>query len=709
MPSKRQQQQVLSRACNAVLGRARICIIVGGAFQAVARCPAITGADLVLYLDVPVEIDALPDGTGVITIRLAEGHTLRTLAKGCSEELTRYIDSRPAIDLSVGLGQLPAIGKLAIDKLLADPGFKQFLMTEVFDRLMVLHNGLIELVDLSVYTSTAGATGGPIAPVFCQALVDLFCELSEAVVRISYNRAGSLSFFGVGSRVHINSAAAVDYDIALQLSCHRHAREVRSLAAFELPMVGTDKPARDKYATQIVQAISAEDVQAILNRAEPNLALNSRFGMISIFRAAFWYSVESEDVAREVTVMHMPRLKALVATAPDSTIVQNVEVILEENKLKPNKTIDDLARTVRASGGVKPENFDEDCRRLVGRYASGTVVVALAASRVEFADHLRVHAAMPCRTAREFAHKLANLRGIDFALSRGISHREAQLALLQKRQRSADEVLKENEGQMFPVGFLSRGLLNLVGNIDARIAGFKTARNSFISIALQSAKVEAEISALRAAQNHLRVELDSEVQRLTRIIELLHGVGPGRSPSEKPLLHVEHFDLLLEKLIDAVLAGADDRELLRILASSAVSVTLEGLAAIFGCGLTLCSVATQLVRGVPPVLGPPWAGKRPVGEGQRITVLPPLEGQLLKQLRDMVHNVDPDMGVVCASSVEGGTNAVRLEIYKPIENSEIYTPLINRFLEEASAAPHLFMPHGRNHQQIAPSADQEVA
>ncbi|MDI7276176.1 MAG: hypothetical protein QME94_09360, partial [Anaerolineae bacterium] len=111
----------------------------------------------------------------------------------------------------------------------------------------------------------------------------------------------------------------------------------------------------------------------------------------------------------------------------------------------------------------------------------------------------------------------------------------------------------------------------------------------------------------------------------------------------------------------------DNRErLYQALRDMARGVTLAGLASILRLGpdADALAIVTRL-DGEPEEQGPFWGGMpRPEAEtDQRIRVLPPLEGDVLRALQQAKDEVGSDLQLVCTESMAGGIGVVAIDTY----------------------------------------------
>ena len=191
-------------------GVARIVVLIGGTCAEMARWLKSLAADVVLWIDVQSELEKVKAAPGVIRLVLAPGQTLDSLFEGVPEskyleKIREFLKSRPGVDLLMGLGQARFAGLRAAEMLVATPEFRAVLQN-IFSTVMIIHNGTIEKVEIEQFSSGCGGTGGPSGGPIVAELAKYYREHHRAVVHVRFNRAGSLSFEGLGDAVHDNNA-----------------------------------------------------------------------------------------------------------------------------------------------------------------------------------------------------------------------------------------------------------------------------------------------------------------------------------------------------------------------------------------------------------------------------------------------------------------------------------------------------------------------
>jgi hypothetical protein len=688
-------------------GQATVVVCAGGGFGEAAACVDALDADLTVRIDVPNELPAR-DHPRVVTIALAEGHTLATLADsaGCDPKIREFLAKNPAVNPATGLCQSRVVGDMAIKVRLQDPEMNEFLYEQIYERLLTIHNGDIRSVRLVGAAGDSGGTGGPAVEPFLDALARVFHENIDPIVHVQLLRVGSLSYVGLGSRLHPNTAVTIEEDLAYVKDPTRHARQVRSVTNLELPMLGPQKALRDRHALQFLQAFRSPQVQEIIDRLEPNAAFGVSLGGVTTINPSWWHGLEDRRVAAELSASFRPLLQELLTARPPRDMVEQVWAVFPRLGFRPAYAIEEIEKIVQQSDGVMPEGFEDQCLEITGNTSRGQVFVLLAdGSRVDITERLRNDLPRTHRTVEECHGRIITLKAIGRELDESIRLRTSQIARLARQSRERRKRLRRAIRRVFPQAFPDR-LIHMF--IDPRQAA-SDLKNSVLraqEVEGRQRQTEAELAVLREARDIVQGECNAEEQVIQRAIELLASFPLGRNAVHAgPLVRPGAIDTIFSSLMDlAARDTAEPADLARLLISSVESVTLPGLARIVGAAQPRAeTIAERLAHGAPPVESPPWGSKPPARPGIRITVLPPLKAEDEEELRRAILAVDPDRMVACATTTAAGVNIVGLDVFKPQYHDEVLSPFIRRNLEQADRQPELYRTSARNNGHLVNS------
>jgi hypothetical protein len=673
---------------------ASVCLLVGGTFQGITQYPAAAAADLVIYADVQSEVSSVgaQSSSDVLTLRLATGETLGTLTKDrCSAGLKRFLEERSGVNLSVGLGQLRAVGALVAEQLVADPAFQEFMVKQVFERLLQLHHGCLEQIVLQVAWGMAGATGSGVGPEIAKAIAKVLLEFSNATVHVEALRVGSLSFSGLGDRVHANGAATLAEDMDYVLDPQRHPREVRSMVLLENPMVGPQKTRRDTFILQLMQALRSRDVQTTLQRSSPNEALSSTFGNIRILRASFFQSLSDRRMAAEVARAYELDLDDVLRAGLQAGVGEEIGVKLAVDSMPHLQSVQQLADQIRRAKGVLPPNMLTDCLQSPVRYVCERILVSVPG---EMQVNLRNLLTTSSASRSQLAEKLSVLKALHFHLQRHLQERAGPLAKAKKLSEMAGAQVKGMLTCFFPETWFDR-LLAFFNNPQSMLVQFQNLVRTARQRLQEVARLQTEFNALQEASSQVSAELTAEQKRLRQTVELLRAVA-GVAPAAS-LVRVGQLDQILVPLME--LAAKDQEEVseavFRLLASCVKQITMSGLAAVVGARETRAfQVAMALSQAKAATKGPAWGGKRHLGAMQRILVLPPMSPEDAEALRHLVGEFNGELILAFADAAQASVNAVLLEVYCPRHSEEIFTPFHVQHLRKACEEPDLFFTNG---------------
>ena len=678
-----------SRYLSAPEDRVSVGLVIGGSFQNLVRFTQAAGCDLVFYVDVPAEIDVVRPGRDVVRITLASGQTIGTLtADKCPEGLKKFLASRPGVSLAVGLGQMRAIGKLVVAALLADPTFERFITTQIFEPLFIKTNSRLEQVDVVVFASTAGGTGGPVAPALAKAIATVFLRRSDAIIHEQFFRVGSLTFVTLGDRVHTNAAATLAEDLHFVLELPRDPHEVRSLILTEVPMVKANKAERDALTTQLVQAVRSRAVREILDRTSPNSALDTRLGTVRIINASWCEGLSAARVAQDVVRDYLPRVEAIRDAAATPERLQGITPTPTFDQKAEAKSAEEIVQLVKSSKGVRPENLVSLCLEPDRDFTGGVTTVSLLHSDAFALGPDILHEfRKPAQSEASWQTKLATLRTLVEGFNGGIAARETAVAEVERQLESATRSVEKSLEAYYPKG-VSQKFGSLLAAPKAKSSSLHNAVNKCRELVQQKTQLAAEAELLRGGATKLDEILKAEQHRAQGVIDLLRSFHhPGVSSGPR---HTESapLDDILGELIALSQQEGGREEALRLLGSCVQRVTLAGLVEITHAPEMLPeSVAQTLVLEKLPIEGPRWGGNWSKATGTPMLVLPPVTDSLEDAIRSHAHIHDGDTLVLSADTAQAGANILRLEVLEPRLLREVLTRFYSAALDEAKKTP----------------------
>ncbi len=663
----------------------RIALVVGGCFKAIAQHPSLVDAHRVIYIDAYSETDDIPSTPEVVPIDLARDETVRSLCASFASNgahrlrlehgahLDRVITIMgcKSVDLAKGLGQVPAVAYLAWRARLEQGLAHTF--RAMIDDLTVRAGGQLARIEIDVFNSNAGATGRGIA----NAVVQQICELFQGrTVSVTHYVVGRMSFTGLGAHVHDNAPLGVLEDIAFQRQPPTQAKTVHRWLGVELPPVGNDVVLRSSLAALWAQAITASRTRELLDRPQANRSAADEWGGFTLVRSGWFRSTMDEDDVVAGAGQHVlaeceqllgtaPTVPALAAVChgpilPPEEMVQGYPADLHKASLEALQgvtTADALAARVREA--IRPPLPEVRFRLPDGSEvpastvlrASGSPALAQLVAELQQARAARNAVAMACE---EEARVLALHGELDRAVQRSARNLQRSISLL--CPRTLDEHLRA-----------------LWQPPARRRLAFLNAAAAYRKLATERALHEARLQALEAIRDRAddlirSIEEPFRVVRraVERLLSQLPPPADGRMVRYRALdEQVSERQTAFEALLRA--ARTDNRErLYQALREMARGVTLAGLASILRLGPDADALAVvSRLDGEPEEQGPFWGGMpRTEAEiDQRIRVLPPLDGDVLRALQQAKDEVGSDIQLVCAESMAGGIGVVTIDTY----------------------------------------------
>lgn len=664
----------------------RIALVVGGCFKAIAQHPSLVDAHRVIYIDAYSETDDISSTPEVVPIDLARDETVRSLCAAFDpangphplrlqhgSHLDRVITIMgcKSVDLAKGLGQVPAVAYLAWRARLEQGLAHTF--RAMIDDLTVRAGGQLARIEIDVFHSNAGATGRGIANAVVQEICDLF---QGRTVSVTHYVVGRMSFTGLGAHVHDNAPLGVLEDIAFQRQPPTQAKTVHRWLGVELPPVGNDVVLRSSLAALWAQAITAPKTRELLERPQANRSAADEWGSFTLVRSGWFRSTMDEDDVVAGAGQHVlrecerllasgPMAPALTvvcdgAATPAEELVQGYPADLHKASLEALQgvtTADALAARVRE--GIRPPlpqvrfRLPDGSEVSAGALlrASGSPTLSQLVAELQQARAVRNAVALACE---EETQVLAEQGELDRSVRRAGRNLQRAISLL--CPRSLDEHLRA-----------------LWQPPARRRLTFLNAAAAYRKVATERAMHEARLQALEALRDRaddLIRTIEEPLHVVRRAVErLLSQLPPpvdGRAVRYRALdEETPERQSAFEALLRASRTDNRDR-LYQALRDMARGVTLAGLASILRLGPDADALAVvSRLDGEAEEQGPFWGGMpRTEAEiDQRIRVLPPVDGEVLRALQQARDEVGSNIQLVCAESMAGGIGVVTIDTY----------------------------------------------
>ncbi len=663
-------------------GVARVNLLVGGNNQATVLYRCTNHSDLVVYYDVPREIQLAVPGDpppGTLIRPLARGKTVATLRKAGHGPSQRLLKNRPGITLDVGLRQLRALGYYAAEAEIESSDFAEGMRSGIVEPMLALHHGCISKFQLLVEVGGSGATGagGGLAIAFAIAKVLLDC--TDATVEIVARVIGSSTYlqssthFQLGPGVHRNAGLTAAEWLYHAGSSARHPREALSVTFAEYPPCGPFKYERDRYVLQATQARFCREVEDQLARMSVNHTVNSRIGAVAIERFGFGQPLPESEVAADVAAAFVPHLLLVLATRPNLALVKQIDAQRHSRPLPcldiehiidrlPTMTADDVFNAVK-----KPDE----------RTVAEVFLEFNDGNRVNL-SHCKEIFATRCETTEEFCRRLILYRTAEVVLSHEITLAADELADAREEEVTCDRGLIDAIRLLKPQRFWHR-LWGIWKSIEQRDDGLRHASEPTRDNLREIGRLEADYNALRDAGTQVREEIAYLEQRLNSGMRLLmQFLGSGGGGESRPAWVITRpIDELLGSLLDCP-AATPIQAVLRLLGTAVSHITVAGLAYTLNSSSDrLEDLVPLLANAKPAVDAPSWGGRCDCDEPVvSLVVVPPLAPDIENKLREGFAKSDSTRILAVAESCAACVNVVHLSIYFPNSASTVVTSFL---------------------------------
>lgn len=679
-------------------GRAATVIVaVGGTPQTYAR---VAEADVTVMVDSVDELARVPARDTLIKVPAGDLETLQTLVERMSgDDLAGAIAGgyrgRPNILLSKGMAQDPRIGELVVRDLVRS-GKMEAVARQAMNLVMVAANGAlshVEVVEVNSNAGGMGAGGGPEIGHYLAAHMEAF---SRATVKHSMFRVGALTYLPVAPRAASNARLATKSNI-LRLGKQRAARRIQSLELVELPLrshagrvVGENHEQRDRLTSVLMQARRSPEVVELLD----SLEVNDRAGEFGEFGrlAPSWSGfLDSRELVRGAAVHYLRAIGQRpnawagnspagegreVVVVPGDLNIPAAEAVLDELRAQPHSDGPLLVRLLnedqaRHAGGIALKSGESSTPLdvLVRQFERGEVteeyVGSLVAALRRKLSATRAEAA-EARARRDTSRK--TLR--------------AALAVARKKARSPwNVILSKVESSRDAAARNTR----LVRSFEPLVRPLVEQHTRFVHCLDAVEVLNTAIDLLERAANSRFAPL---VAALTRL------VGSG-APGTGRVRYKALADAA-PKLGEA--AAQNDEALADALLASVASVTLAGVAALFGVLPEPAAIVTALVESRYPWVAPMWGGASTYAEPRhRLVVFPPMQDDDFEALRREAELRGFRPLLRCAGSAAAGCAVVALDFYAVEE----YADILPAFYE---SQPGVAPSGGDDIRAVAPAA-----
>lgn len=670
-------------------------LTVGGNRAAVLRHQTLCGADINIHIDCENEVQqhiASAKRYNVKTLSVGKGETARTLAKAAHSAVRRRAEEHAPIDATRGMGQDREIGHFASVHLLSRAQVKEFLEHELPELLRRLTGGVVEVVRIVGKASVAGGTGSPGLRLFVNALEEAILTCSDATtIHTELQICGGISYSGLGRRVHLNASAGTIEVFAYVTSKDHNDRVVRHLRLSELPPVGEDREARDRFMLECEQATQCPEVQAILAQLEPNAGMNGPFGNVWLLRSAHFQALHPRfDVGHDVAPAYARTLQDLLRHCkPQPALIRELVVTSHDVEL-PREDLEGLiARANTSDANDTIALITQQAVRTVGRVdahlASGHSICLSEAPTV-----WAISPSTVAETRERLTLQNTCLQLLDLEISRMAASQDEADRRITGIARQLARTIASHQRPGVVAGLLAwiispRPLSVRILPLARDLRNLTDRRHQYAT----------KRHILEKTRSLVAAERDFVANRLSQMSTRMESAIPrGHQGECRPVVVPKHIDAVYRDLW-ACGNTPDESELSRILVSAVDHVTEFGLAKITAADpQRLEAVADQIIH-MRGTLTPPYGGKDRDLNAWRIHVLPPVSRETGEKLKELIRAQGCDTPVVIAENMPASLNCTTL-IYSPVFNlrDDILTTLLWNSLRKAyhPSVRHIYFP-----------------
>lgn len=622
----------------------RVVAYCGGSGQRAAATNAVPST-VEVYVDVAKEVDLVRgENTDSVFVSLAVGETVYTLAdKAVAIDAARYTPVRDLLagrpgDLSVGLGQTPALGPMALEVLGRE--LDEIIATRIYNPLLIESNGDLRAIELIIVNSLAGGTGKGVSIELAKRIVGFITSRGRTTVTVKYFQVGGISFTGLGNHIDRNVGVGV-MEVGHQVqSSHHHAREVREGTFTELPIVGRDSELRGQLMALLVQAWFSRGVQEHIGRASVNAARTTEFGRMLSIRPSWRTPVDAETIRAGAVAQYLPELRQLAQATGNEPIT--FEITDTEEAAREVNSDEDVLLGVRNKRNYTDTQLGELMRPTGPKYR--------AFLRVNEGS-VEAFIGRPPTNMVDFRSSMVRSNALSSRLENETSSQRAMGTRLEGQANTARaEAIKAYHAYVNP------GWRDKVRKEGDRFRAFGTTFMRYRALAREAMKFAARTvvcdRALTRVDELRRQRLQQPLQQIITAMEAQAG-EEIRGLVYRPLQEV--FMQLMARAANRI-------ELTNYLESQTlVRVSLTALRHMVGAMSDDPSVILESILGGKPAYHAPWWGAEPRGDvGRTYVVLPPLAPEDLDLLREIAPN---GVEVTCSDTTGAGTAVVLIEAF----------------------------------------------
>lgn len=590
--------------------RVQLVVIVGTAYQSLARWLSMNPNAVMLIVDVAAELEQIPLSTDhrnrVFHLPVAASDTAQQLIKKYgTKEQAAALDSLPNMSCNDGQGQLCGIGRAGVRQLLQRDSTKR-LFAQLLPMLTELSGGMLSKIDLTIYTSIPGGMGSLASVEFSSELTGYLASETKVPIEVTVHVIGGITFCGPPfPRTQLNSGSALTSWID---QCHNPVddRITMSFYGHEVCPVGDDRHLRDELLLDQDAALRSPEVALRLMRDRSNRAVSGPLGNMCLISTDHFANMPRKQILRDIADAYLPDIEDLLETGPARSRLLDIEF---DYQMSQARLVSPSDLALKAMELPSEDSVLEllECDSHVENIEPRAVL--LSGSKNSLKAIAEQSSLLPC-SAEDCSKTLGLLTAIEDLCLDCIDSLDDELANLEVGLDEATELVVKGWKKLDGTPFFS------LKSDDDRFTDFEASIHGYQVCLRAKYEAEGEIAALRVAAGHIGEVTSMLLDRLQTLSDFLRtradvhsGISPEPFTAAKPLKQT------FESLITAsVSASVESGSLDQCLCDSVAAVTRAGLRSMTGAADTSIDAIVDAVRCKHgSIKGPGWGGEdRPI-------------------------------------------------------------------------------------------------
>lgn len=308
-------------------------------------------------------------------------------------------------------------------------------------------------------------------------------------------------------------------------------------------------------------------------------------------------------------------------------------------------------------------------------------------------------------TFASFRSKVALLNGVEAALAKVLSEKNARLELVTDGNNEEDtieaegltvllEKLQKTLARLFPIGMLEKTVAKSLAPTDGmrdllidQLTEEDLEADVYVKLMQEKATLELEISYLNMAIADVQRKKIQHIRMLASVLELLEKAAENATSNL-------YFNFkAIDKMFPALVQSLTPIKLEHTLHNSLRGATLQGIAAMLGCNDDVVSIAKALITVEFEHKAARWGGRADEETDEHVIVLPWIDDDEFIQIQEMVRmnlaklNITRtrDIAEFCILQVE----VANISKVSHMLTAEIVSNIVSTFLDGTELAEYM--------------------